>query len=396
MSVVFVTGATGLIGSEFLRRLLTWDEDADVMLLVRPKGPRSPEARIDALLGQLFPGAGAVARIRPRVHAVEGDLRQDRLGLTESTFSTLASSVTSIYHLGADVRFDLPLDDARETHVKGTGRVLELARASARRGQLERFHHVSTFAAGRVDGASWIPEAPPVLDRSFRNSYEQTKAEAEALVLGFTRDVPLTIHRVGIVLGDSRTGWTSKFDVFYMLVRLLLEEAVVQADSLRFPVPQGLMNAVPVDFVADALYALGHLRRGPSGEIFHYTAGARTTSMFEAIQRGTHWYREYLRRTGQPVPNEATLILLDEESPEAMEAALGDLSGEVMAMIRQLTPYGFDKAIYDNEQMMAALAGTPILPPPIASVLQPIVEYPLRTGWGSRPEPRPPLGRPVA
>jgi len=89
------------------------------------------------------------------------------------------------------------------------------------------------------------------------------------------------------------------------------------------------------------------------------------------------------------------VVVQDEDSPEAMESPLGDLSSEVLAMVRQLTPYGFDRAIYDNEQLLAALTGTPLLPPAIASILQPIVDYPLRTGWGSRPEPRPDLGRPV-
>ena len=395
MTQVLLTGATGLIGSEFLRRLLTWDPDGGVTLLVRPKGPRSAQARVVGLLGQLFPGMPSTTGIASRIRIVEGSLQADRLGLSSAAFGELASTLTSIYHVGADVRFDLPLEDARETNVKGTGRVLELALAASRRGQLERFHHVSTFAAGRIDGASWIPEAPPVLDRGFRNTYEQSKAEAEALVLESSREVPVTIHRAGIVLGDSRTGWTSKFDTFYMLIRLLLEDPTILAGSHRIPLPRALLNALPVDFVADALYALGHLRRGPSGEIFHHTAGPRATTTIEGVRLASHWYREYMLRTGQTAPGEMEYVLVEDELPGAADAPIGDLADEVMGMIRQLMPYAFDRAVYDNEKLLTALAETSLIPPPIGPVLQPIVEYPLRTGWGIRPEPRPPLGRPV-
>ena len=395
MSLVLVTGATGLIGSEFLRRLLAWDTDAEVALLVRPKGARSAGARVERLLEQMFPGAPSSASMASRVRVFEGELETDRLGLSDAQFNDLASSITSIFHFAADVRFDLPLEDARELQVHGTGRALGLARVAARRGHLERFHHISTFAAGRIEGASWIPEAPPVLDRGFRNTYEQSKAEAEALVLESAREVPVTIHRVGIVLGDSRTGWTSKFDTFYMLIRLLLEDPTILTGSFQIALPHALLNALPLDFVADALYALGHLRRGPSGEILHHTAGARATPLIEGVRLAARCYRQYMLRTGQPAPGEMDYRLVEQESPAAEDAPIGDLADEVMAMVQQLMPYAFDRAVYDNEKLLAALAGTPLIPPPIGSILQPIVEYPLRTGWGIRPEPRPPLGRPV-
>ena len=100
-------------------------------------------------------------------------------------------------------------------------------------------------------------------------------------------------------------------------------------------------------------------------------------------------------RTGQTAPGEMEYVLVEDELPGAADAPIGDLADEVMGMIRQLMPYAFDRAVYDNEKLLTALAETSLIPPPIGPVLQPIVEYPLRTGWGIRPEPRPPLGRPV-
>jgi nucleoside-diphosphate-sugar epimerase len=68
--------------------------------------------------------------------------------------------------------------------------------------------------------------------------------------------VPTTILRPAIVVGDSRTGETEKFDGPYYLLR-----TIARFHRSRLPVPQfgkadATFNVVPVDYVVGALAAM--------------------------------------------------------------------------------------------------------------------------------------------
>jgi nucleoside-diphosphate-sugar epimerase len=132
--------------------------------------------------------------------------------------------------------------------VTGTGRVLEFCRACAR---LERHLYVSTaYVAGTRSGL--VLEEDLAAGQGFKNHYESTKFAAEVLVrssMAFD-GVPTTIVRPAIVVGDSRTGETAKFDGPYYILRT--------AAALPGPMPQlgrpdALFNTVPVDFVVEAI-----------------------------------------------------------------------------------------------------------------------------------------------
>jgi nucleoside-diphosphate-sugar epimerase len=84
--------------------------------------------------------------------------------------------------------------------VTGTGSVLAFARHCTR---LEKFIHLSTTCiAGKRTGI--IPDAPLSCDAGFVNAYEQTKWEAEELVL--RSGLPSQIVRLATVVGSERMG----------------------------------------------------------------------------------------------------------------------------------------------------------------------------------------------
>jgi thioester reductase-like protein len=399
MPTVLLTGATGLIGSELLRRIVRWDPGTTVAILIRKRGRRTPKERVDELWDELFPASAGAVPPKSRIRILEGDLQAPKLGLDARTYASLVADLSAIYHLGADVRFDLPLEAARAINVEGTLALADLATEAARSGVFERFHHVSTFAAsGRLAGRTIVPEAPPVMSRSFRNTYEQSKAEAELALLARSGDMPLTIHRIGIVVGDSRTGWTSKFDVFYMMFRLLVEDLDVGIPYDRVPISgRARVNAMPVDLVADSMFALGALRRGDSGEILHFTPGANASLSADALEAGIEHFARYQAARGRSTTWIPELVRMDDMSPDRVNALLGEsYSSEILEMLESLIPYAFDDSVYDNRAFMAAISGTPLRPRPLEEVIGPIVEYPIRSSWGAIPEPRPPLGmRPV-
>jgi thioester reductase-like protein len=93
------------------------------------------------------------------------------------------------------------------------------------------------------------------LGQAFKNHYESTKFQAEVWVREAMDHVPTTIYRPAIVVGDSRTGETQKFDGPYYMLRV-----VAFSEERGSPIPQfgraaAPFNVVPVDFVVDALVA---------------------------------------------------------------------------------------------------------------------------------------------
>src|SRR5260370_36952060 len=102
----------------------------------------------------------------------------------------------------------------------------------------------TAFVAGRHRGR--FSERDLDLGQSFRNSYERSKFEAELLVRSAMTDVPITVIRPSIVMGHSRTGETTAFNVLYIPMRLFATGQVRRVPALaRLP-----LDIVPVDFVS--------------------------------------------------------------------------------------------------------------------------------------------------
>ena len=129
--------------------------------------------------------------------------------------------------------------------------MLELSRELAERGRLRRHVHVSTaYVAGRYRGR--FLETDLDVGQGFRNTYEQSKFEAERALGEAADGLPLVIARPSIIVGDSRSGWTSAFNVIYWPMRAfsrgLMDEVAID--------PDGVADIVPVDYVADGVLAL--------------------------------------------------------------------------------------------------------------------------------------------
>ena len=274
---ILLTGATGFVGMELLVRLLERG-DRDVVAIVRAAGDREAQARVDGVLDMLF-APDVVAAMRGRVRAVAGDLERRDLGLAAETRDRLVSEISAVAHCAASISFELALEDARRINVSGTNAVLRLAEDAWERGALERFVHVSTaYVAGERDGR--VAESEGWVGQRFRNTYEQTKLEAESLVEGSA--LPTAILRPSIVVGDSVSGWTPAFNVIYWPLLAFARNLLptVAAD------PDARVDIVCVDTVADALQTLldGPLRCGT----MHAVAGddAVTNAELAAMAAG--------------------------------------------------------------------------------------------------------------
>ena len=252
---ILLTGATGFLGMEVLVRLLE-RSDRDVVAIVRAADDAEAEERMNGVLNTLL-APDDVTAVRGRVRAVAGDLETRGLGLATATRDRLTREISAVAHCAASISFTQPLEEARRINVTGTHSVMQLASEAYAHGELERVVHVSTaYVAGERVGR--VLESEGHVGQRFRNTYEQTKLEAESLVNNC--DAPTAILRPSIVVGDSVTGWTPAFNVIYFPLMAFARNLLpsVPAD------PDGHVDIVCVDTVADALYRLldGPVERG--------------------------------------------------------------------------------------------------------------------------------------
>jgi nucleoside-diphosphate-sugar epimerase len=193
---LLLTGATGLVGRELLKRLT-----GPVLPITRP----------------------------------QHDIRRPLVGLD-------LRDVTAIIHCAADTRFSLPLDEARAANVIGTENVLDVARRCPR---LEKFAHVSTvYVAGRTAGR--IAETYAAHGSGYTNSYQQSKHEAEERVVRAMAEIPASIYRFSSIIGTEQSTYV------HQLLRLLPRNI--------FPVapgdPEAPVDLIATDVAVDTLAAM--------------------------------------------------------------------------------------------------------------------------------------------
>lgn len=258
---IFITGFPGFIGKRLVRALLDADPETRVAALVEPKmAEAARRAATELQTGASGNGAGR----GDRIEIVEGDIADRRLGLSDDDYSRLAAETNAVFHLAAIYNLAVPLEIAQRVNVDGTGNVIEFCAACE---SLERHNYVSTaYVAGNRQGVVYEHEL--VQGQWFKNHYESTKFQAEVWVRESMDRIPTTIYRPAIVVGDSRTGDTQKFDGPYFMLRSIALSVERGWPIAQFGRSRAPMNVVPVDFVVDALLA-GSRDEQSAGETLH-------------------------------------------------------------------------------------------------------------------------------
>jgi long-chain acyl-CoA synthetase len=388
---VLVTGTTGLVGGELLRRLLARG-GTRVVCLVRATDEDEARQRGAATLRRLH-RRSAIGEELARTVWVPGDVAEPDLGLSEPRHRALAASLDEILHCAASVSFDLPLAEAERINVGGARHVLALARRAVSTGRLRRLQHVSTaFASGRACGRVRAGELPPDEPRRFRNTYERTKARAERLLRGQS-EVPVTIYRPSIIVGDSRDGRTSSWNVVYYPMRLMAAGALPVAPSGGAQ----RLDCVPVDFVADAMLALG-ARDDTVGRCHHLTMGDDALTVRDVVQAtyaGLARHRGEALRVRTRVVGRAAWWL----TASVYRATLRGRARRAFEKFAAYVPYTRVSSIYDNAAETTLLAAAGVAVPRSAEFFPTIVRYALEQDFGRRPDamdetPAPPAAAP--
>ena len=262
--MILVTGFPGFIAERLLPRLLELSPDPSFVCLVQEKFAEVARRRILALEDRH-------RYTRGRISMVTGDITLDRLGLDSAAARRLQDQVTEAWHLAAVYDLAVSPELGQRVNVLGTRHLIELL-SGARR--FQRLDYVSTaYVSGTATGV--FKETDLDVGQSFKNHYEETKFLAEREVVD--SKLPAAIYRPAIVVGDSRTGETAKFDGPYFTLRAMDR---MPSPGLFFRIGSGRnpANIVPLDFVVEAMARLSTLG-GKSGRTYHLTDPAPLTTL---------------------------------------------------------------------------------------------------------------------
>ena len=340
---IFLTGGTGYIGAHVAANLLE-QHDATLNLLVRGRDPRDAELRLWQALQLHLPFPRFYEYLQAKIRIFRGDLTATRFGLAPDDYDRLVHTTDSVIHCAASLNRKSE-KSCLNVNLRGTLEVVQLARQSQYYHGLRRFSNVSTVAvAGKRSNEVVLEDRSIEWGRSDYDPYARTKKFCEHMVRELLPDVPLTIFRPSIVLGDSRYPQTTQFD----MVRSFVFLAGLPVLPFR---PQDKIDIVNVDFVADAISTL-HMKANPAHDTYHLSSG-----------NSSQTFRESTRALAAEQNKRGPLFLpMLEKSFGTVVDILANGKGPVghgAALMKVFLPYLTWNTVFDNTRVTTEMGRKP-------------------------------------
>jgi thioester reductase-like protein len=362
---ILITGATGFLGMQLVRELLERRPNATLSLIIRDTARQSGEQRADSFI----PPA-----MRSRVQVFSGDVSLPRCGLDPPAYDRLLTETTRVIHSAATVRFDHSLEEARRINVEGTRHVLDL---SGQARHLESFAYVGTaYVAGERSGL--VSENELAVGQSYRNTYEQTKSEAEALVRSRLASLPGVILRPSIIVGDSQTGVTSSFKMMYWPLKIYARRLWRTVPGY----PDAVLDIVPVDFVARSVSQL-LFDKSAQGSTVHLCAGRRGSATIEQVAKRAMEYFD------GPMPRFIDPAFFFSILRPILFLSLWGRKRRVLRDGRAYRDYFTMRMQFDTSNAERLLWGAGEAPPPVMEYLDRLFSSCVASDWGRKPVPSP-------
>jgi phthiocerol/phenolphthiocerol synthesis type-I polyketide synthase E len=380
---VFLTGATGFLGSHLLEELLS-RTGARVHCLVRASDDEQAMRRVrEALETHRLWHDG----MEGRIVAMAGELGELRFGWSEENYRDLAARVDAVYHCAAWVNFTYPYKVLKPSNVNGTVEALRLAGAV----RTKPLHFISSIAAvPEVDYG--FREDPTVFEEDQIKShsglfggYGETKWVSERLCeQARERGIPVNVYRPGVLSGDSRTGVGNTRDMVWNVLKGSIQLGVA-------PLGEGDMDVTPVNYVAASVVHIS-LQEEALNRAYHFPHPhiPQMELAFDALQEygyslerlpGEEWQRVVFERLRTDSDNAL--------APFLPVVAIYQNYGDAASLEGKT---GFMKVvIFDDRNTQAAIAGSGIYCPDVdKKLLKTYFDWFVESGFLP-----PPQGRPV-
>jgi thioester reductase-like protein len=340
---IFLTGSTGYIGAHVASILLERHSDR-LNLLVRAKTEEEANERLWRALQLHLSFEQVRDALAARISVFRGDLTEPRFGLGAADYTRLLGTTESVIHCAASLNRKSE-KSCLNVNLRGTLEVAQLARRARDAHGLRRFSQVSTVAvAGHRSHEVVTEDASIDWNRSDYDPYARTKKFCEHMVREILSDVPRTVFRPSIVLGDSRRPETTQFD----MVRSFVFLAGLPVLPFR---PDDRVDIVPVDYVAESIVAL-HQKPNLAHEIYHLSSGKGsetfaklTRALAEAAGKMEPFYWPGLERNFSAVVN----WLSNSRSP----------IGRAASLLKVFLPYLVWDTVFENSRVVAEMGRAP-------------------------------------
>ncbi|MCI0489395.1 MAG: SDR family oxidoreductase [Blastocatellia bacterium] len=269
---IFLTGSTGYLGAHLAAELLEGHADS-LNLLVRACDLREAEERLWRALQLHMDFPRFYGFLKSRINIFRGDLTDSRFGLAEDDYDRLVRSTDSIIHCAASLNRKSE-KSCLNVNLRGTLEVIKFAARARDHHRLRRISHVSTVAVAGHRKNEVVGEDEAInWELSDYDPYARTKKFSEHMINELLPDVPHTVFRPSIILGDSRRAETTQFDMVRSFVFLAgLPILPFRADAA--------LDIVPVDFVASSIVTL-HQKEEPDHNIYHLSSGTGSQTFRE-------------------------------------------------------------------------------------------------------------------
>ena len=377
-NIIFITGSTGFIGTNIVKKII-FDTDYDVFCLVRDKNKDMAVYRLKKVWWD-FPELADL--IGSRIEVIDGDITEDNLGLDLDEYKCLLKKVTHIIHAAADIRLDIPLKELNKNNVYGTSNVLKFAFDIDKDHGLKRFSYVSTayIFENKKEPIyeNYFSNKDKICARKFISNYEASKFEAELLIQNVKNQLPISIYRPSMVVGDSTAGRIKTFNTIYFPLRLYLTGKIK-----IFPInPENPVNLIPVDYVADVIVKTT-FKPEAEGLIFNLVSPyEKLPTVNEMIKFVREWVKDNLSLK-LPIPlvihlNPGIVKLFY----RILKKILPKNKSELDRVIR-LLPYLDDRRIFNRENVDKLLGTYDISWKPLISKM---LEYAVYMGFMHRSE----------
>ncbi|KAE8350014.1 hypothetical protein BDV28DRAFT_49555 [Aspergillus coremiiformis] len=272
---VFLTGATGFVGSFFLADLLRQPNVYQVGCLVRAVDTATGFKRLQDALSKYDLWEDQFAY---KLLPLCGTLEDKHLGLGLDRFNEIASWASVIFHLGARVNYTQPYSLHRAANVQGTVNILRLACT----GRSKALHYTSSISCfgptGFVTGTQTVMEDESLLRHLDALPFDHGYAQSQWVVENMLRrlidnGLPIVVYRPGFITGHSHTGACNPDD--------FLSRLIIACEEMGYYplLPNQRKEFVPVDYVNTAILHIASHSSTALGRVYHIVPPSRDLSL---------------------------------------------------------------------------------------------------------------------
>jgi len=372
---IFLTGSTGLVGGNLLPLLLKDTDISKLYLLVRGKNYTDAREKVYRTIKKTFRGFDAQL-VNDKVEIFLGDVSSENLDFSNNDYKFISEKATHIIHSAANVSFLQSDESARKVNYHGTKNVMKLAFAANSNGNLKRVAYVSTaYVFGNQSGTFF--EDQSYKGSSFANSYERSKSEADSYVRSLFNELPLTIFRPSIIVGNSYNGVTTAFNVLYVPLELIFRGLLNFIPGHK----NTLMDVVPVDFVVNSISKIFFNNNDSIGSIFHLTSGKNNSiTAGEIIELAM----AYAKQTNDEYAynNISKVKFVSLNAYHVLKNFVHGSAQKLYNAMEIFAPYLSVKRLFDNHNTEKALKNTGITIPSFKDFYYNLFDYCVSTNWG--------------